>query len=259
MAGRLDGKVLLISGATGMAAATACLAAGEGARLFVVSLNAEDCQALASRSGCQWLAGDLRQGGLAEAAVARCVETFGRIDALYNVAGISGRSHGDGPLHECTDEGWEVTLDANLTTMFRLSRAALRQMLAQPIAAGGLRGVILNMASVTAFSPRPDYFATHAYAAAKGAIIALTKAMASFYAPHLVRVNAIAPGLVRTPMSQLAQSDDRILELMRSKQPLSGTLIEPDDIARVSVFLLSDDSRMMTGDVVTVDAGWSVS
>ena len=109
---------------------------------------------------------------------------------------------------------------------------------------------------VLGFSPDVEHFNTHAYATSKAAIIGLTKSMAAYYAEHKVRVNAIAPGLVRTPMSKRAQGDEQILQYMKSKQPLTGGIIEPEDVARASVFLLSDDSAAITGDVLVVDGGW---
>jgi NAD(P)-dependent dehydrogenase (short-subunit alcohol dehydrogenase family) len=239
--------VLLISGASGIAAATAMLARAAGARVFTVALSGAD------------LDGDLSDPAVANWAAAGCVARFGRIDALFNVAGISGRRFGDGPVHECTDDGWRHTLANNLTSMFLLSRAVLCQMLSQEPRGHGARGSIVNMTSVLAFSPEPTHFATHAYAASKGAIIALTTSMASFYARHGIRVNAVAPGLARTPMSERAQSNPAILEFMRHKQQLAGTLLESADVARAALFLLSDDSRMITGEVLPVDAGWHVS
>jgi len=83
--------------------------------------------------------------------------------------------------------------------------------------------------------------------------------MAAYYAPHKIRVNALAPALVRTPMSTRAQHDQTILDFIQTKQPLSQDLIEADDVARAAVFLLSDEARYITGEVLTVDAGWRVS
>jgi len=250
---RLQDKAVLITGATGMGAAAARLASAEGARVLVASLREEDCRALSAETGCAWHAGDLRDPATAAAAVALALERFGRLDGVFNVAGASGRAHGDGPVHECTGEGWEFTVAANLTPVFMVCRAALPHMVERRA------GSILNMASVSAFSPEPAHFATHAYAAAKGAIIALTRAMAAYYAPHGIRVNALAPGLVRTPMSRRAQNDPELLRFMERKQPLSGGIMEPDEVARAAVFLLSDDARTITGQVLAVDAGWSVS
>jgi NAD(P)-dependent dehydrogenase (short-subunit alcohol dehydrogenase family) len=143
--------------------------------------------------------------------------------------------------------------------MFLMCRAALNRMLQQPVAANGLRGTILNMASVLGFAPQAGHFATHAYAASKGAILAMSKSMAAYYAPKKIRVNVIAPALIRTPMSARAQSDPAILALMKTKQPLAEDLIDADDVARAALFLLGDDSRMITADALTVDAGWCVS
>jgi len=230
--------VLLITGTTGIAEATGRLASGRGHPVFLAGLPAFDLTAPEAASR----------------AIEECVALHGRLDALFNVAGASGRSHGDGPLHECSGEGWRYTLDANVTTTFHMCRAALRHWMErkQP-------GVILNMATISALSPEPRHFATHAYAAAKGAVISLTRAMAAYYAPYGIRANCIAPGLVRTPMSRRAQADPAIMEFIRRKQPLSGGILEPEDVARAAFFLLSDDSRHVTGEVLGVDGGWAVS
>jgi len=152
-----------------------------------------------------------------------------------------------------------MTMNTNARSMLFVCGGVIRQMLQQSVQTNGLRGVILNMASVLACSPSSQYFATHAYAASKGAIIALTKSMAAYYAPMKIRVNAIAPGLVRTPMSQRAQGDAKILEYMQSKQPLIEGLIAAEDVAHAALFLLSDNANMITGDVLQIDAGWCVS
>jgi NAD(P)-dependent dehydrogenase (short-subunit alcohol dehydrogenase family) len=234
--------VLLISGSTGMAAETVKIARARGAETFTVALSGADVQ------------GDLTIPDTSRRAVALCLERHGRIDALFNCAGISGRRYGDGPLHECTEEGWDMTIAVNVRSMFLLSREVLGHMLHR---GGG--GSIVNMSSVSAFSPVPGHFGTHAYAASKGAIIAMTQAMAAYYAPHRIRVNTLAPGLVRTPMSARAQENPEILEYMRHKQPLSGGILEPSDIAKAAWFLLSDESQQITGQVLTVDGGWHVS
>jgi NAD(P)-dependent dehydrogenase (short-subunit alcohol dehydrogenase family) len=264
MSGRLAESVILITGSTGIAAETAKLAAREGASVFIASRTEEHCKKLADeiRAGggkCGFHAADLADTAAAGLILERCLETFGRLDSLYNVAGISGRRWGDGPLHECSEEGWNATMDTNVKSMFLMCRAALRHFLAQPVSASGLRGNILNMASVLAWSPQSRFFATHAYAASKGAIIAMSKAMASYYAPHKIRVNVIAPALIRTPMSQRAQADEELKAFMRHKQPLTGGIIDAVEVARASVFLLSNDARVITGDVLTVDAGWTVT
>jgi NAD(P)-dependent dehydrogenase (short-subunit alcohol dehydrogenase family) len=259
MSGRLSNKVCLITGSTGIGAATARLAAREGASLFVVSRDEESCRALAEEIGCGYHIADLTRSSEVVAALERRLARLDRIDALFNVAGVSGRKFGDGPVHECSEEGWEITMETNVKSVFLMCRAVVRRMLEQPVGESGIRGSILNMASVLAFSPEPKFFATHAYAASKSAIIGLTTSMAAYYASSKIRVNAIAPGLTRTPMSLRAQQNYDLLEFIKTKQPLSEDLIEADDVARAAVFLLSDDARNITGEVVSVDAGWRMS
>lgn len=259
-----DSVVYLITGSTGIAAATAKLAVQAGIKVFFTSRTAANCQQLADElqalaGDCAFLPAELTDPEAVAAVVQACVARYGRIDALFNVAGISGRRFGDGPLHECTVEGWEVTLDTNVKSQFLMCRAVLNQLLAQPLREDGVRGAILNMASVLGFSPEAKHFATHAYAASKGAIIGLSKSMAAYYAPHKIRVNVIAPALIRTPMSARAQQNPVILDYMKVKQPLAEDLIEADEVANAALFLLGDQARYITGDVLTVDAGWTVS
>jgi NAD(P)-dependent dehydrogenase (short-subunit alcohol dehydrogenase family) len=256
---RLQNRVCLITGSTGIGAATARLAAREGASVFVVSRDVESCRALAEEIGCGYHVADLTRSGEAAEAVESLLARHDRVDALFNVAGVSGRKYGDGPVHECSEEGWDLTMETNARSVFLMCRAVVRRMLEQPIDESGLRGTVLNMASALAFSPEPKFFATHAYAASKSAIIGLTRAMAAYYAPSKIRVNAIAPALTRTPMSRRAQQSPDMLEFIKTKQPLSEDLIEADDVARPAVFLLSDDARRITGEVMSVDAGWRMS
>ena len=249
------GRVLLITGSTGIAEATALKAAQRGDSIFVISRNETHCLDLCARlpdSG--YYACDLTDERCVEDALTACLNRFGGLDAVFNVAGISGRSFGDGPLHECSTEGWTITLDSNLKSMFLVCRGVLKHWLGV-----GREGTILNMSSVLAFSPRAQHFATHAYAATKGAIISMSLAMAAYYAPQKIRVNVIAPALVRTPMSARAQTNPQLLEFIAHKQPLSGGMLETDDVARAALFLLSEESRHITGQVITVDGGWTVS
>ena len=162
---------------------------------------------------------------------------------------------GDGPLHEIGDDGWRQTIDLNLTSVFNSNRAALRELTALDQG-----GVILNMSSVLTDSPAPKHFATHAYAAAKAGIIGLTKSAAAYYAKQNIRVNAIAPALVATPMSDRAQANNQIMSFIKNKQPLDGGRIGvPEDLDGAAVFLMSDAANFIAGQVLAVDGGWSVS
>lgn len=259
MAERLKDKVIVVTGASGIAAAGARLFADAGARVFVVSRTAHKCQELVAeiveRGGkAAWAAADLTQEGPAVEAVGACVETYGRIDGLFAVAGGSGRSFGDGPLDEIPLEGWERTFELNGSPAFLAARESVRAMLAL-----GHGGSVVLVTSVLATSPVPGMFATHAYAAVKGAEIALVTSMASYYAPKSIRVNAIASGLVDTPMAQRAAADPKIVAFAEEKQPLAGGLLDAADLAGTALFLLSDESAMVTGQSIAVDGGWSVS
>ncbi len=257
-------KTYVITGSTGIAAATIKLAAREDHAVFFVSRDESSCLNLAEKLQAEnkphgFHVADLTEPEAVAAAVQQCVEQFGKIDALFNVAGISGRRFGDGPIHQCSVEGWQTTFDHNAKTTFLMCREVVNQMLRQSASENGLRGSIVNMASVLALAPEAEHFATHAYAASKGAIVSLTKAMAAYYAPHKIRVNAVAPGLVRTPMSARAQNDQAILELMKTKQPLAEDLIAAEDVAQAALFLLGDGARTITGEILTVGGGWRIS
>ena len=121
-------------------------------------------------------------------------------------------------------------------------------------------GTVLNCGSVLGFSPSPKFFSTHAYTTAKAAIIGLTQAAAAHYAGNNIRFNVLAPGLVATPMSRRAQENGAIMQFIRTKQPLDGGRIGlPSDLDAAVVFFMSDESKFVTGQVLAVDGGWSVS
>jgi len=264
MSGRFTDRTCLVTGSTGMAASAAKALAAEGGSVFVVSRNPDHARAVvdeitASGGNAAWEAADLTREDDVEVAVEAFATTFGRIDAVYNVAGISGRRFGDGPAHEATLAGWQTVLATNATSIFLVCRAAIRLMLDQELDADGARGVILNMSSALARHPSPTHFGTHAYAASKGAIEAFTRSLAASYAPHGIRVNAIAPALVATPMSRRAQDDPAIRAYLETKQPLAHGPIEADDVTPTALHLLGPDARMITGQVIDVDGGWGVS
>lgn len=252
----LDKVIVIVGGTTGigLSAARACVAAG--ARVVVVGRSAESGAAALVEIGkaARLVTGDAVDPATSVRAIETAVKEWGRLDGLYHVAGGSGRKFGDGPLDQITDEGWQATLELNLTSVFNSNRAAVRQFLAQ-----GNGGSVLNMGSVLADSPAPKHFATHAYAAAKAAIIGLTKAAAAYYAPHNIRFNVLAPALVETPMSARAVGDEQIRAYVSARQPLDGGRIgRPDDLDGAAVYFLSDASCYCTGQVLAVDGGWTV-
>jgi NAD(P)-dependent dehydrogenase (short-subunit alcohol dehydrogenase family) len=264
MTNRLAGRVCLVTGSTGIAAASAERFAGEGASVFITSRSEEHCRELVDRivvggGRAAYRAADLADEAQAGDAVGACVAAFGRIDGIFSVAGGSGRGFGDGPIHEVRGEAWDETLSLNVRTQALVCGAVVRQMLAQEPNESGTRGSILLMGSVTATDPVPEHFGTHAYAAAKGATVALMTAMAATYLADRIRVNAVAPSLTRTPMASRAAGDEQILAFTRRKQPLAGEMLDPAEIAHAAVYFMSDESRVVTGQLLKIDGGWSVS
>jgi len=255
----MHGQTIVIIGGTGGLGLSAANAfASRGARLVLVGRDPDDAAAAVRQLGesnAARLVGDAVDPTTAQRAVELAVERFGRLDGLYHVAGGSGRSQGDAPLDALSDEGIDFTIDLNLKSVLYSNRAAVRQFLRQKSP-----GAVLNITSVLAWSPSPVHFATHVYAAAKAAVVGMTKAAAAYYAVHNIRFNAIAPALVETPMSQRSVGNATIREFIRHKQPLDGGRIAaPSDLDEAAVFFLSDASKYVTGQVLAVDGGWSVS
>ncbi len=252
-----DKTIVIVGGTTGLglSAARACMAVG--ARVVVSGRNPENAKAAQESLGkdARVIVGDATESSVAGAVIEEALSAFGGFHGLYHVAGGSGRREGDGPLGEISDAGWEFTLNLNLTSVFNSDRAAVRQFLKQ-----GTGGSILNMGSVLGRSPSPRYFATHAYAATKAAVVGLTKSAASYYASRNIRFNVLAPALVETPMSRRATENQEIMDFIATKQPLDGGRIgAPADADAAVVYFLSDASRFVTGQVLAVDGGWSIS
>jgi NAD(P)-dependent dehydrogenase (short-subunit alcohol dehydrogenase family) len=249
--------IVVIGGTTGLGFSAASAFVAAEAKVVVVGLEQESTALASQRLGpaCRAICADAIKPETAPCAIEEALNHFNGFHGLYHVAGGSGRRWGDGPLHELTNGAWSATLDLNLTAVMHSNRAAAKQFLQQ-----GSGGTVLNMTSVLALSPSPTFFATHAYATAKAAVIGLTKSCAAFYAPHNIRFNALAPGLVATPMSRRAQSDPNISRFIRTKQPLDhGRIGNPSDLDAAAVYFMSDASRFTTGQVLSVDGGWSLS
>lgn len=247
---RFAGRTVLVTGATGIGASTAERVVSEGGSVFVVSLDQEPIDRLRRSSDrIDGITADLTDELAAEEAFARCQERFGRLDGVLAVAGGSGRRFGDGPVDQIPLSGWEATLAMNTTPMFLTVREAVRHM--------PEGGSIVVVTSVLGLHPQ-RMFVTHAYAAAKSSAIGFVRAVASRYAPAGIRVNAVAPGLTATPMAQRAANDPGTVAYAEKKQPLAGGMLPPESIAVAAAFLLSDDARHVTGQVLAVDGGSSV-
>lgn len=251
-----DKCIVIIGGTTGIGFSAAKCFIDHGANVVAIGRNPDSVdRASAALTNALVYSGDATRQGTATEAIQKCLQHFGGFDGLYHVAGGSGRKFGDGPLHELSLEGWEYTLSLNLTSLMLSNQAAV-----QALMQSGKGGSILNVGSVLGHSPSPRYFVTHAYAAAKSAVIGFTRSIAAYYATHNIRINLLAPALVETPMAQRAANDDNILSFIKTKQPLDGGRIgSPQDLDGAAVYFMSDYSRFTTGQILSVDGGWDIS
>jgi len=250
---RLAGKVAFITGAgSGIGRATALLFAREGARVAVAELHAaagEETAHLVAQAGGEAIAiaTDVTEPDSVQAAIRKTVEKFGRLDVLHNNAGGSTPRDGtavDAPL----DEFWRA-IKLDLFGTFLGCRFGIPEL----IRSGG--GSVINMASNVALMGIPG---RDCYTAAKGGIAAMTRSLAVAYAPQRVRVNAIAPSATRTPRVEKLLAGNPALSGM-AKSHLLGEWIEPEDIANAALYLASDHSRMVTGQILPVDSGVTIS
>lgn len=232
---RLDGRVALVTGGNrGIGEAFAAGLAEAGATVVVLSRSKPE-------SGLPWIAADLADFD-AGAVVDEVVGAHGRLDILVNNAGIIRRAD----AVDTTDQDWDAVIGVDLDAVFRLCRAAGRVMLAQG------RGSIINVASMLSYQ---GGIRVPAYAAAKHAVVGLTKALANEWAAGGVNVNAIAPGYIATGNTAALRADEQRNAAIVERIP-AGRWGEPEDLAGTAVFLASEAARYLHGAVIPVDGGW---
>lgn len=243
-----DGKVALVTGASsGLGAATARLLGKRGATLMLFDLDhagSEEIRDEVERAGgaCAVHVGDVSNSADCNRVIAQTLERFGRIDILVNNAG-GGKLQ---PTMELSDEEWRHWQAINSDGTFYMSRAAL-----QPMVAAG-QGAIVNLASIYGVQG----FANHlAYTAAKAAIICMTKSLAIEFGQQGIRVNAVAPGVIRTPLVERGL-DAQAIEYLASLHPI-GRIGQPDEVAKAICFLASDEASFITGTCLPVDGGYT--
>lgn len=242
------GKTAIVTGgASGIGEGTASMLAKRGAAVLILDRDAERAPMVAKRiaaAGGQLdhMVGDVTDPDTCEAAVRRACDNFGRLDILVNNAGGGTL----GPTHELSLESWNWMLGINLTGTFLMSRAALNVMLAQ----GG--GVIVNMGSVHGHVGFPDHAG---YTAAKAGIVNLTRSLAVEYGTRNIRVNAVCPGVIMTPLIA-ATVDDAAMSKFVALHPM-GRIGTVDEVARAICFLASDEASFITGSSLMVDGGYT--
>ena len=241
-------SVIVTGGASGMGAACARLFADAGAQVVIVDLNGDAAANVAAGIGATVLAGDVTRSAFCDEAVAETVDRHGTLDALVNGAGTIVRADALGT----NDDDWYRQFRVNVDGTFFMCRAAVRAM--QPHGSGA----IVNFGSIWGGTGGQGHTA---YCAAKGAVHNLTRAMALDHARDGIRVNAVAPGEVDTPMLRAAgratPATDEELAAMAERTIPMARLAQPEEIARVVVFLASDQASYMTGAIVPVDAGYT--
>jgi meso-butanediol dehydrogenase / (S,S)-butanediol dehydrogenase / diacetyl reductase len=241
-----EGRVAIVTGgASGMGAATARRLAAGGADVLVLDRNGELAATVASEIHGTPVVGDISDSAFCNAAVATAVGHHGGLDIVVNAAGVIVRATGE----QTTDDQWAHIMGVNVSGTFFMCRAALPVMKSQG------RGAIVNFGSIWGDLGSAG---VAAYCASKGAVHNLTRALAMDHATDGIRVNAVCPGEVNTPMLQSERAEavtDQLLAQIAATVPM-GRLADPDEIARVVCFLASDAASYMTGAMVSVDAGY---
>jgi 3-oxoacyl-[acyl-carrier protein] reductase len=244
---RLEGKTAIITGAgRGIGKAIAQKFLLEGARVLICDLVPERLEPTATELSAlgevQFLTGDVSQSNFCDALVAKAIADFSEINILVNNAGIAVFA----PFLEHTEAAWDQTLNVNLKSMFLLSQRVARQMVTR-----GVGGAIVNMASTNGLLGER---ALVAYNSSKGGVILLTKTLAIELAEHNIRVNAVAPGLIRTTLAQEGGSGEGFFDDSLHKIPLRRLGL-PEEVANLFAFLASDEASFITGETVVIDGG----
>jgi NAD(P)-dependent dehydrogenase (short-subunit alcohol dehydrogenase family) len=248
----LEGKVAIVTGASrGIGEAIARTFAAHGARVVVASRKVEACEQVAAaiaEQGGEALAVGCHTGKRDEvrALVARAVERFGKVDVLVNNAATNPHF---GPLVSVEPGAWAKTFEVNLEGYFEAARAV-----AEHLTARGAPGSIVNVASIVGLGGAP---LQGVYAMTKAAVISMTRTLAVELGPSGIRVNALAPGLVRTRFAQAIVSDESLSARIVDRTPL-GRVAEPEEIAPAVLYLASDAASFVTGHTLVVDGGFTI-
>jgi NAD(P)-dependent dehydrogenase (short-subunit alcohol dehydrogenase family) len=252
----LEGRTYIVTGASsGIGRATAARLLEEGTSVMGADVADEPPAAPGPvASGARWsfTRCDVTDEGAVEALVAAAVKLGGAVDGLVNAAGVAG----GGPVHMVPEAEWARVIAVNLTGTFLTAKHVIAQMLRQPVRADGARGSVVTIASIEGLEGTAG---GSAYSASKGGVVILTKNMAIDYAGRGIRVNAICPGFIETPMTDSIFGPG--MEATRAdilrEHKLGRRMGLPEEIAAAAAFLLSDDASFVTGHALPVDGGYT--
>lgn len=247
----LKGKVAIVTGARrGMGKSHALTLAKAGAKVVVSDISQEECEKVVEeikkqKGQAMAVKCDVSQRAEVEEMVRKTVDEFGRVDILVNNAGICQFK----PFLDLTEEEWDRTININLKGYFLCAQACAKEMVKQK------SGVIVNIASIAMGQVGVGFPTLAHYCASKGGIVGMTETLALELAPYGIRVNAISPGAIETPMIDPLKSDPKTMEGTLARVPLHRTG-KPEEVSNLVLFLASDSSSYMTGSTVVIDGGW---
>ena len=246
-----DRRIVVTGAADGFGRAICRRFADEGARVFAVDADVADLAVLSEHcDGVLTEALNVVDEAEVESVLASAHERLGGIDGLVCAARVSENLSGEGPVTECTQDAWDCVMAVNLKGVWLCAKHAIPLMIAE----GG--GSIVTISSMAALAPPPSFFRSHAYVTSKGAVITLTKAIAAYYGKENIRANVIAPGIVASPMAERIQNVPEAADFIRKRTALKS-VGEADDVAAAAAYLISDESKYVTGVTIPVDGGWS--
>lgn len=242
---------VIITGSRGIAAGLAAALDAKGYSIYLLGGEEVDSKNLSEKykNILGYSAIDIRDEKLLTDSFALAVQKLNGLDHVISIVGGSGRSFGDGAIEQISKAAWDKTLELNLTTAFLTSKLAIQHFLQSG------KGSLILTSSILATSPSPEHFTTHAYAVAKGGVNTLVKTLATSYLSKKIRVNAITPGLVATPMAARAAENPTISKFIAQKQPLAGDQISVSDLISGYIYLI--ENPVVTGQILEIDGGWS--
>ena len=243
---KLENKIAIVTGASsGLGFAIASKFIKEGASVVFSDINEEKGQALVKDiDNAIFIKCDVTKSEEVQALILKTAEHFGSLDIIVNNAGVATMA----PFVEMTDNDWKKVIDVNLTGVFYGAREAAKYMLNNEI-----KGSIINMSSILSVN---GFSTAVSYCAAKGGVNQITRTAAMELAQKGIRVNAIAPGFIKTEMTKAMLEEEQTKAFLENSTPL-GYVGEPEDIANAALYLASNDSKYVTGSIMFVDGGWT--